>query len=193
MAHNRKYVPGGVALVEGRIVHGIFFADQDMVEKLVVDSGMLDKAPFRWIGLIYRYGDQHKLLPEYKKISKNWGDLPIAIEFKMEILEWADQNNIKLLYDIYMIGALEAIIHVGKKYNLPIELIEAERAKYGNMPETIAECENYPKPTMEDYKFLKEKFKKDINLCSNCRAVKATPKARQCLVCNEFHDPQLVG
>lgn len=190
MAHNRKYVPGSIDLIRGRVLHDQW--DQDAIEQLIIDSGMLKNAPFRWVGLIYRYGIKNMLIPEYQRISKKWGDIPVAIELKMEILEWADMNNIKLLYDIFMIGALDVIIHIGKKYKLPIDLIEQERQKFRQIPETIEDCISYPAATIEDYKFLKERFKIEINLCANCGAVKATPKARQCLKCGEFYDPKLV-
>jgi hypothetical protein len=140
MAHNRKYVPGAIDLVRGRLKNSIKLMEQDKVEQLLIESKFLDKAPFKWVGLIYRYGLKNMLIPEYSRISKKYGDLPIAIELKMEILEWADQNDLKLLYDILMIGALEALIHVGNKYDLPVEILKAERSKYGNIPETVEEC-----------------------------------------------------
>lgn len=53
------------------------------------------------------------------------------------------KNNLNLLHDIYMIAALEALLQVCKKYKLPMDVIEIERAKYGNIPNTIEECEGY--------------------------------------------------
>jgi hypothetical protein len=143
MAHNRKYVPGGVALVIGRLKNSIKLMEQDAIEQLLIDSHFLDHAPFKWISFIYRYGLKNELTPEYQRINKKHNYLPIAIEVKMEILEWADKNNLKLLYDIFMIGALEALIDVGKKYELPTDLLKSERSKYGNIPETIEDCKNY--------------------------------------------------
>ncbi|KJV92575.1 Imm39 family immunity protein [Rickettsia bellii] len=102
--------------------------------------------PFKWVGLLYLYGTKNLLIPKYERINKKYGDLPIEIELKMEILEWADQNNLELLYDIFMIGALEALMHVGKKYKLPTHLLEEECSKYGNIPETIEECISYQRP-----------------------------------------------
>lgn len=61
----------------------------------------------------------------------------------MEILEWADQNNLKLLYDIFMIGALEAFRAVARKYKIPDHILKSERIKYGYIPETIEECKQY--------------------------------------------------
>ena len=118
--------------------------DQDKVEQLLIDSNFFDRVPFKWISFIYRYGLKNELTPEYQRINKKHSYLPIAIELKMEILEWADRNNLKLLYDIFMIGALEALMHVGKKYGLSIDLLRKERLKYGNIPETIEECGQYP-------------------------------------------------
>jgi len=141
MAHNRKYVPGGVALVMGRVRNSGKSVDQDKVEQLLIDSNFFDHAPFKWVGLIYRYGLKNEIVPEYQRIDKKDSELPIAIELKMEILEWADKNNLKLLYDIFMIGALEALIHVGQKYNLPTDLLKSERTKYGIIPDSIEECE----------------------------------------------------
>ena len=142
MAHNRKFVPGDVDLVPGRLrnLKETLFI-QDAIEKIMIDSNFLENAPFKWVGLIFRLGLKNMLFPEFKRINKKYGDLPIAVEMKMEILQWADKHNIKLLQDIYMIASLEALIHVGEKYSLPNELFYAERAKYGNIPETIEEAE----------------------------------------------------
>tara|TARA_B110000503_G_scaffold132322_1_gene208135 strand:+ start:1013 stop:1465 length:453 start_codon:yes stop_codon:yes gene_type:complete len=146
MAHNRKYVPGAVALVIERLKNDLKVMEQDAIEKLLIESNLFDHAPFKWVSFTYRYGLKNELIPEYSKINKRYGnELHIAIELKMEILEWSDKNNLKLLYDIFMIGALEALIHVGIKYQLPTEILKAERIKYGNIPETIEECAVYQK------------------------------------------------
>lgn len=146
MTHNRKYVPGGVALVMGRVKNSGKMIDQDKIEKILIDSNFFENMPFKWVGLLYLYGIKNSLIPKYEKINKKYGYLPIEVELKMEILEWADQNNLELLHDIFMVGALEALIHVGKKYKLPIYLLEEECSKYGNIPETIEECIEYRRP-----------------------------------------------
>ena len=139
--HDRKYVPGAVDLVKGRVKNDFKVVDQDEIEKILIDSDFFNNMPFQCVGLIYRYGHQNKTVPEYQRINKKYGDLPISVELKMEILQWADQNDLKLLKDILMIAALEALIHVGKKYKLSTHLLEAERSKYSVIPETIEECE----------------------------------------------------
>ena len=192
MAHNRKYVPGAVGLIIGRVKNGGKLTDQDKVEKLLIDSHFFDSAPFKWVSLIYRYGMKNDIIPEYQRINKKHNYLPISIELKMEILEWASEKNPRLLYAIFMIGALEALIHVGKKYNLPIDILQKERAKYGNIPETIEECKeaetlcNKAEFGLELVKKYPEMF---INKCPNCGNLRATPKARQCLECMVFSDP----
>jgi hypothetical protein len=194
--HNRKYVPGATNwIVNKNLRHSKDIDRHDYIESLVIDSGMLKKAPFSWIGLMYRYGFKNDLIPEYDKreIDPKDGEIAIAIELDMDILEWADKNNLKLFMEMMMIGALEALIHLGKKYKLQIDLIEAERLKFRkNIPETIEECKALPRMTLEDYPPIRKYFRNDINVCSNCFAAKATEKARQCLVCGEYNDPILI-
>jgi hypothetical protein len=192
MAHNRKYVCGGIDLVGTRIKNSLKLMDQDKVESLLIDSHFFDSAPFKWVGLMYRYGLKNDIIPEYRRIDKKDYELPLAIELKTEILEWVGAKNPRLLYAIFMIGALEALIHVGKKYNLPIDILQKERAKYGNIPETIEECEQ-AEILYEKAEFAIELVKKYpemfINKCPNCGNLRATPKARQCLECTVFSDP----
>ncbi len=147
MAHNRKFVPGDVALVKVRFKNIRYtLSIQDEIEKIIIDSHFLDKAPFKWVGLIYRYGLKNKLKPEYDRIDKKDGELPIAVELDTHILKWADDHDLQLFKDIFMIAGLEALLDVGKKYDLPIELIEQERAKYGPMPGSVEELEKKRSP-----------------------------------------------
>lgn len=75
--------------------------------------------------------------------TQKGGDLPIALELDFNIIKWADQNNLDLLKDIFMIAALEALLQVCEKCKLPKESISAQRAKYGSIPNTIEKCEKY--------------------------------------------------
>ena len=82
------------------------------------------------------------LKPEYDKIDKKDGELPIAVEMKMDILQW-DSNDIELLKDLYMIAGIGALIDVCKKYKLQgAEFFEAERSKYRPFPESVEELES---------------------------------------------------
>ena len=193
--HKRKYVPGSVDLRMGRVMQDRNLDRHDYIERLVIDSGMLDQAPFLWIGLIYRYGYKTNLIPEYDKreIDPKDGEIAIAIELDMDILEWADMYNVKLFMEMMMIGALEALIHIGVKYKLPIDLIRQERSQFrAEIPKTIEECKALPKLTMADYPPMRKYFRDDINVCTNCFCAKVTEKARQCLACMQFNDPYLI-
>ena len=143
MAHNRKYVPGMIDLVKGRVRNDmpIMKNNQNDIELLIISSQILNSAPFKWVGLMYRYGIKNDLNVEYDRIDKKDGELPIAIELRMDILQWADRNNLDLMYEIFMIGALEAMIHVCQKYKLDDAAFKEERIKFGTIPESIEECE----------------------------------------------------
>lgn len=143
MAHNRKFVPGIVALVKERIKNTkLVIQVQDEIEKLIIESHLLDNAPFKWVGLIYRYGLKNKLKPEYDRIDKKDGELPIAVELDTRILQWADEHDLQLFKDIFIIAALEVLLDIGQKYNLPTDLIAQERSKYGDIPNSVEELEN---------------------------------------------------
>ena len=142
MAHNRKFVPGYIFYVRGHLMNIKKTACiHNDLEKIVVESGMLENAPFKWIGLMYRFGTKNILKPSYMRVSKKDGELPLAVEIKFEILRWADHYNVPFLIEIFMIAGLEALLHVCDKYKLPKEYIAQERAKYGTIPETIEELE----------------------------------------------------
>ena len=141
LSHDRKYVPSAVDLVKGRVKNSPELIEQDHLEHLLIQSHFFDTAPFKWVGLMYRYGIKNCLIPHYAPIDQRDGELPIAIDLKMEIIEWADKNNLTLLYDIHIIAALEALLHVGRKHKLPTHLIEAELDKYSSIPESLEECE----------------------------------------------------
>ena len=143
---DRRISFGGVALVRGRLKkHFSAWKSIELaLDHLLRSNDCFDKAPFLWIGLTYRYGIKNDLKLEFKRIDKKYGDLDVLLELDMEILLWADKNNLDLLHDIFMIAALEALIQIGRKYKLShTDLFISERAKYGNIPDTTEECENY--------------------------------------------------
>jgi hypothetical protein len=145
--HDRKMVFGMVDLVKGRVRNDrVCIPVREFLEKLIVNTGFLKEAAFLWIGVIFRYGIKNDLKAEFQRINKKYGDLSIALELDMEILQWADRNNLDLLRDIFMIASLEALLHIGKKYKLPTQIFETERAKYGNIPDTLEACESYVSP-----------------------------------------------
>ena len=135
-----------VALVKGRLRSKGKWADiSNELDSIIRNNNIFDGAPFLWVGPIFLYGIKNNLKIKFKRIGKKYGDLGVELELDMEILMWADQNNLDLLHDIFMIAALEALLQVCDKYKLPKEVLVAEREKYGNIPNTIEECELYNK------------------------------------------------
>ncbi|MEN8237139.1 MAG: Imm39 family immunity protein [Pseudomonadota bacterium] len=144
MGHNRKFVPSGIAIVEERMqnVGNSLVKLQNKIEEDIVNSSYLDGAPFTWIGMNIRFGHKNKRAPWYQGLSKKYGDLTIAIEINADILIWADRNNVSMLDDIFTIAALEALIHVGKKYHLKTKMLEKERSQYRDIPNSLDEIRN---------------------------------------------------
>jgi hypothetical protein len=144
---DRKIGFVGVALVKGRVKNGIKSRKgiEIQLDNVIRVNTIFNGAPFLSVLLVYRYGIKNDFKLEFKRINKKYGDLDVALELDMQILQWADQSNLDLLHDIFMIAALEALLQVCDKYKLPKEVIVEERLKYGNIPNTIKECEMYGK------------------------------------------------
>jgi hypothetical protein len=138
----------GVALVKGRIKNDgkAWIKIKTYLNDFLKARNYFEGAPFLWVGPIFRYGIKNNLNLEFQRIDKKVGELPVALELDMEILQWADQNDLELLHDIFMIATLEILIQVAQKYKLPAEPFLEERAKYGNIPNTIEECQAYKRP-----------------------------------------------
>ncbi|CAO5682730.1 MAG: hypothetical protein HEEMFOPI_01770 [Holosporales bacterium] len=134
------------ALVKGRIYDDFNCWDKikTYLNILLKKTEYFQTDKFLYVQLLYRYGIKNNLKVDFGRINKKYGDLPIAVELDMEILMWADKNNIDLLHDIFMIAALEALIQVCNRYKLPKEAIEEERKKFGEIPSSIDVCKKYP-------------------------------------------------
>jgi hypothetical protein len=126
MAHNRKLVIGGVAVVKAKLKHDVaaMSAVRDEIESLLVQSDFFAAAPFKWIGLVIRFGLENKLEPVYQRINKTHGDLPVSIEVDTHPLLGADIETIKV---VFRRATIEALLHVAQKYNLPAQPLEDYR------------------------------------------------------------------
>ena len=124
MAHNRKIVLGGVSLTRARLNRAIYQVSNevmDEVETLTLKSGYLEQAPFRWVGLVFRYGLKNDDEPHYKPIDPKDGELPLAIEFDTHEVRAASPEELRRKLSL---GALKALIHAGRKFGLPIAGLE---------------------------------------------------------------------
>lgn len=130
MAHNRKLVLSAVSLVKARVRADIVVMPQirDELERVLIDAGWFPGAPFRWIGLVVRYGLKMEEKPHFKRIDKKDGELPLAIEVDTHrILELDKQpENLKVFFRSVVICCL---LSVARRYQLPSEeLVKALEA-----------------------------------------------------------------
>jgi hypothetical protein len=124
MAHNRKLVLGGASMTLAPTnPHSIDVgtAIMDELEQVMIETGYLANAPFKWVGIILRYGLKNEDVPHYQRINKKHGDLPVAIELDTHELLDASREQLK---EIFTIATLKILVHVGKKYELPYKEFE---------------------------------------------------------------------
>ena len=126
MAHNRKLAIGGVALTKGRIPHKLNVAAahrvRDELEQEIIESDYLDDAPFKWVGLIVRYGLVDEAKPRYQKIDPKDGELPLAIEIDFHRLLGVSEDEMAA---VYRKATLIALVHAGEKYGLPTKRLKS--------------------------------------------------------------------
>jgi hypothetical protein len=128
--HNRKLVLGSVELQKCRRIRynlEVINEVRDDVEQLVIDSEFTGSAPFEWVGIIFKHGAKNQAEPEYQKINKRYGDLPITLELNAENLANSDKHALK---NIYLIETLKILIHIGTKYELPINIFKQRMQQY---------------------------------------------------------------
>ncbi|MDO9474592.1 MAG: Imm39 family immunity protein [Caulobacter sp.] len=126
MAHNRKLVLSGVALTKARIPPrpNALAASRvrDELEREIIDSQYLEGAPFRWVGLIIRYGLKDETEPHYEAINDKDGDLPLAIEVDVHRLLDVSEDE---MATVYRKATLSALVHAGERYQRPVERLRA--------------------------------------------------------------------
>lgn len=143
---SRRIVFGAQYQSVGRVKNTAKVLNHDFVEKLLEDSKFLEKSPFSWVHLTFIYGSESNLEVNYQGIDPEYDDLQVSVTLDVNVLRWADQNSHKLLHDIFMIAALESLIQIGEKYDLPTKMIEEERTKFLTIPKNVEACEFYCGP-----------------------------------------------
>jgi hypothetical protein len=124
MAHNRKIVLTGVALTLARANRydlQVMSEIMDEMESAMVSSGFLHGAPFKWVGLTFRYGLVYEHQPHFQGIDTTDGEIALAIELDVHDLVSANRDKLK---EILTIATLKTLIDVGKKYALPYQKFE---------------------------------------------------------------------
>ncbi len=103
MSHNRKLVIGGAALTEARNNRHCISVAAEIMDELgpvMVSTGYLNNAPFKWLGIILRFGLKNEDEPHYRRINKKHGDLPVAIELDTHELQHASRDELKEVFTI---------------------------------------------------------------------------------------------
>jgi hypothetical protein len=128
MAHNRKLVLGGVALVKARLKNTGPAMDhvRDEVERIIISAGWFPSAPFQWVGLIIRYGLKTESEPHYQRINKTHGDLPISVEVDANHL-LDIHTDLERLEAFFKRVTIDCLLSVARRYGLPTEALEHER------------------------------------------------------------------
>lgn len=132
--HDRKLGLCGASLTNARLNRHtipVMGAVQDDVESCMVYSGYLEGAPFEWVTVSLRFGLKNDESPDYQRIDKEYGDLPLAIELDTNELIDADWDDLKALFTC---ATLRALIHAGKKYGLPTQALEEHLGELRSTP-----------------------------------------------------------
>lgn len=119
--HNRKLGLSGVALTKARnnrFDSRALTEVRDEIERVMIGSGYLEGAPFSWVTIAVHYGLKDDTEPQFQKINKKYGDLPLSIEVDTNHLIGASLEELK---DIFKAAVLKALICAGRKYNRPID------------------------------------------------------------------------
>lgn len=130
MAHNRKLVIGGVALVKARLKNDGHAMVQvcDELEPVLLNSGWFPTAPFRLVSLIIRYGLKTESEPQFQRISKTHGDLPIAVEVDTHHLLDIHKEPERLKAFLKRV-TIDCLLSVARRHDLPTGALEHERQK----------------------------------------------------------------
>jgi hypothetical protein len=124
--HNRKLGLLGVSLTKARLnpLSGKALDHvRDELERIMVEAGYLNGAPFSWVTVSVRYGLRMDEEPKYQRINKRYGDLPLAIEVDTHLLRDASLDDLKA---IFKLAVVKCLIHAGRRYSRPTDRLEAE-------------------------------------------------------------------
>ncbi len=104
-------------------------AVRDELDSVLAEAGWFPSAPFKYVSLIIRYGLKTELNPEFQRIIKKYGELPIAVELKMEDMRavHCDRNKLE---ELFKYATVEALLAVAERYALPKPLIEEYKSRH---------------------------------------------------------------
>lgn len=135
--HSRKLGLIGVALVKARLPKSFSAAldtVRDEIEAVMISSGFLSGAAFSWVTIAVRYGLKNEEVPHFSRVSKKYGDLPLAIEVDTHELLKADLTQ---ACAVIRRATVRALVAAAEKYDRPQSAIEAlKRTEPNQSPQT---------------------------------------------------------
>ena len=90
----------------------------------MVDSAYLQRAPFSWVSVMIRFGLNDDDSPAYQRINRKNGVLDLSIEIDTHRVLRASEADMRA---VFKEAVLRALIHIGRKYDLSIDRLEAAR------------------------------------------------------------------
>jgi hypothetical protein len=123
--HNRKLGLTGVALTKARNrKHDVtaLSSVRDELERVIIEDGYLEGAPFSWITISIRFGIKSETEPHFQPINAKYGDLPLAIEVETSKLQSADEHELR---EIFKAAALKALISAAHRHGRPARQLTA--------------------------------------------------------------------
>lgn len=122
--HNRKLGLCGTAMTlerSNRYEFEVMPEIQDELEHIMIKADYLENAPFEWVTVSIRFGLKNEDVPHFGRINEKYGDIPLSIE--VDVRETKGLGH-EMLKEKLMKAVLKALIATGKKYDLPIDLLE---------------------------------------------------------------------
>lgn len=86
------------------------------LERVLIETEFFANTPFSWITLSIRFGMKTEAKPHFQRISKKYGDLPLAIEVETAQMIGANLEQLKTLFRC---AALRALLAAAERYNCP--------------------------------------------------------------------------
>lgn len=127
MKPKRPLNVGAVSLIKGKIRNDLVAlrVAVDHVEQLL-DETTFENKPFSAIAVIIFYADVSEITPSFERVKGEFLDVEIGLEMK-KLQMFAKSSR---LADVFIWALLETLRHISQKYDMPIEDLDAELAKY---------------------------------------------------------------
>jgi hypothetical protein len=122
--HSRKLGLTGVSLTKARLHKDTTAAldrARNILESVLVRSQYFDEAPFSWVTICIGFGLKDSDEPEFQRINRKCGDLPLSIEVDTNRLL---ESSSAQLCDIFVRAGALALLRAGARYRRPIAELE---------------------------------------------------------------------